>query len=86
MSARKPGENANLDMAQIMGYLQSYHAMHGYMPSNRDIATFFGVSVVAAQYWLNQLERFGHIQRPLKRANRAIRIVKRIEGHVYELG
>jgi transposase len=56
------------------------------MPSQREAAEFFDVSAMAINRWLYELERHGHIERPLKLRSRAIRIVKRIEGFEYELG
>lgn len=93
---RKRGTSANLTAAQIMGYLQSYADLHGYAPNYREMAGFFGVSKTTIGYWLNLLERYDYIERPTaegsgiygrgKRQSRAMKILKRIEGHAYELG
>ncbi len=93
---RKPGTSANLTAAQVMGYLQSYVDSYGYPPSFREMAEFFGVSLTAIGYWINRLDLLGYIERPKatgdgiyvrrSRPSRALKILKRIEGHEYELG
>lgn len=93
---RKAGTSANLTAAQVMGYLQSYIAHYGYPPSYQDTATHFGVTKMTVAYWLNRLDEKGFIERPEpssgglfergSRPSRALKILKRIEGHEYELG
>ena len=93
---RKAGTPANLTAPQVMGYLQSYIAHYGYPPSYSDVAKHFGVTTMAVSYWINRLDDMGFIQRPAPsggglfergtRPSRAIKIIKRIEGHEYELG
>lgn len=93
---RKAGTPANLTAPQVMGYLQSYIAHFGYPPAYPEIAKHFGVTTQAVSYWINILDEKGFIQRPEPsgggifergtRPSRAIKIIRRIEGHEYELG
>lgn len=53
--------------------LKNYHALHGYMPSGRDVAKALGVRQNAAVNHLKALEKKGFIRRTAGKA-RAIKI------------
>lgn len=58
--------------------VMNYHALHGYMPSERELAMVMALSQNAAVNHLNALEKKGYIRRAVGKA-RAITILKTVE-------
>ena len=76
MTPRKRSANLTDPEIKVLQILEDYYTKNGYPPSIRDILTagkFSSTSVV--NYYLNQLETSGHIERS-GRVSRGIRILK----------
>jgi repressor LexA len=76
MTPRKRSANLTEPEIKVLQILEDYYSKNGYPPSIRDILTagkFSSTSVV--NYYLNQLETSGHIERS-GRVSRGIRILK----------
>ncbi len=76
MTPRKRSANLTEPEMKVLQILEDYYSKNGYPPSIRDILTagkFSSTSVV--NYYLNQLETSGHIERS-GRVSRGIRILK----------
>jgi repressor LexA len=76
MTPRKRSANLTEPEIKVLQILEDYYIKNGYPPSIRDILTagkFSSTSVV--NYYLNQLETSGHIERS-GRVSRGIRILK----------
>ena len=76
MTPRKRSANLTEPEIKVLQILEDYYNKNGYPPSIRDILTagkFSSTSVV--NYYLNQLETSGHIERS-GRVSRGIRMLK----------
>ena len=76
MTPRKRSANLTEPEIKVLQILEDYYKKNGYPPSIRDILTagkFSSTSVV--NYYLNQLETSGHIERS-GRVSRGIRLLK----------
>ncbi len=76
MMARKRAKGLTDRQIRILEVLERYQAQHGRPPSIREICDKAGISSTSVvNYYLNQLEEYGYIQRD-GRVSRGIRLLK----------
>ena len=76
MMARKRAKGLSERQIKILEVLERYNSQNGYPPSIREICDKTGISSTSVvNYYLNQLEETGYIERD-GRVSRGIRIVK----------
>jgi len=85
MMARKRAKGLSDRQKKILEVLEKYHNQAGYPPSIREIGEKTGItSTSVVNYYLEQLESMGHIERD-GRVSRGIRLIKPL-GEMENLG
>lgn len=80
MMARKRKKGLSDRQKKILEVLERFQKQHGYPPSIREIGKKADISSTSVvNYYLNQLEESGHIERD-GRVSRGIRLIKPISG------